>query len=104
MYYYWPYNEGIVDLDQIRIPVLWTELDVAFHSLGSEKAKGKGWVAPLFRGTAVVTEHRKDERAITPKTFACLEASGGSRSTTGEQSQPQPLQSRDARADRNAYR
>lgn len=25
---------------------------------------------------------------LTPKTFACLEASGGSRSTTGEQSQP----------------
>ena len=62
MYYYWPYNDGIVDLDQIRIPVLWTELDVAFHSLGSEKAKGKGWVAPLFRGTAVVTEHGKDAR------------------------------------------
>ena len=60
MYYYWPYNDGIVDL--FRIPVLWTELDVAFHSLGSEKAKGKGWVAPLFRGTAVVTEHGKDAR------------------------------------------
>lgn len=44
MYYYRPYNDGIVDL--IRIPVFWTELDVAFHSLGSERAKGKGWVAP----------------------------------------------------------
>jgi hypothetical protein len=44
MYYYRPYNDGLFDL--IRIQVFWTELDVAFHSLGSERAKGKGLVAP----------------------------------------------------------
>lgn len=38
------WNDDIVDL--VRIPVFWTEIDVAFHSLGSERAKGKGWVAP----------------------------------------------------------
>ena len=38
------WNDDIVDL--IRIPVFWTEFDVVFHSLGSERAKGKGWVAP----------------------------------------------------------
>lgn len=60
----------------------------------------RDWVAPLKRD-----RHRRchgrdraweGRAAITPKTFACLEASGGLRSTTGEQSQPLTLQSRDA--------
>lgn len=42
MYYYRSYNDGIVNL--IPIQVFWTELDLTF--LGSERAKGKGWVAP----------------------------------------------------------
>lgn len=33
-------------IDLIRIPVVWAKLDVAFHSLGSERVKGKGWAAP----------------------------------------------------------
>ncbi|TQE11297.1 hypothetical protein C1H46_003031 [Malus baccata] len=70
MYYYWTYNDGIVDL--FRIPVLWTELDMAFHSLGSVKAKGKWWVAPLFRGIAVVTEHGKDARRSPRKPLLAL--------------------------------
>lgn len=44
MYYYRSYNDGIVNL--IPIQVFWTKLDLTFHSLGSERAKGKGWVAP----------------------------------------------------------
>ena len=36
----------VFEVDLIHIPVVWTEFDVAFHSLGSERAKGKGWVAP----------------------------------------------------------
>lgn len=39
MYYYRPNNDALFFL--IRIP-----LDVAFHSLGSEGAEGKGWAAP----------------------------------------------------------
>lgn len=52
MYYYRPYNDGIVDL--IRMKVFWTELDVAFHSLGSKRAKGKGWpLTRFFRRSSV---------------------------------------------------
>lgn len=36
---------GVI-IDLIRIPVVWAKLDVAFHSLGSERVKGKGWAAP----------------------------------------------------------
>lgn len=36
---------GVI-IDLIRIQVVWTKLDVAFHSFGSERVKGKGWVAP----------------------------------------------------------
>jgi hypothetical protein len=57
---------------------------------------GRDWVAPLFRGTAVVTEHGKDARRLPRRLSLAL--LGGSRSTTGEQSQAQPLQSGDARA------